>query len=202
MQDKLNPQSSPSATVIRGGAAVETLHAAGRFDVVCHGPDGQEKWRDVIYNTVMTEGMNALLVGGFKASTFTQTGYVGIIESTGYSSYNAANTAANITAAGGGSPTNGWNEATSSMYAARNSITWGSASGGSLAFASASQFSITASATIKGAFVLIKDTGGTAPTSTVGNTNGALWSAGNFSGGDKTVGNGDTLSVSYTTTLS
>ena len=202
MLDKLNAAGMPSATVTRGAGVSEAIRASGTYEVVCHGPDGVEKWRDIIVNTVMTEGLNALLTGGFKASTFTQTGYVGIIESTGYSSYNATNTAANITAAGGGSPTNGWNEATSSMYAARNSITWGTASAGSLAFSAASQFSITASATIKGAFVLIKDSGGTAPTSTVGNTNGALWSAGNFTGGDKTVGNGDTLSVSYTTTLS
>ena len=36
---------------------------------------------------------------------------------------------------------------------------------------------------------------------TVGNTNGALYSAGLFSGGDRAVANGDTLNVSYTASL-
>ena len=51
---------------------------------------------------------------------------------------------------------------------------------------------------IKGAFLLARSTAGTAPSTTVGNTNGALYSAGLFSGGDKSVANGDTLSVTYT----
>ncbi len=50
------------------------------------------------------------------------------------------------------------------------------------------------------ALVIYLDTG-TASTATVGNTAGALYSAGLFTGGDKGVGNGDTLSVSYTASL-
>ena len=52
--------------------------------------------------------------------------------------------------------------------------------------------------TIKGTFLLIRSGAGTAPSTTVGNTNGALLSAGLFSGGDRAVINGDTLNVSYT----
>jgi hypothetical protein len=47
----------------------------------------------------------------------------------------------------------------------------------------------------------MRSAAGTAPTTAVGNTSGAFWSAGLFSGGDKPVGNGDSLSVSYSTSL-
>ena len=126
---------------------------------------------------------------------------LGLIEDTGYSAISATNTAANITAAGGGSPTNGWNEAPSSTCASRGSPSMGTASAGSLATSSAVSFSIIATDTIKGAFMMMKSTAGTAPSTTVGNTNGALYSAGLFSGGDRAVANGDTLNVTYTASL-
>ena len=48
---------------------------------------------------------------------------------------------------------------------------------------------------------MCRSAAGTAPTTTVGNTNGALYSAGLFTGGDRAVANGDTLNVSYTASL-
>ncbi len=154
-------------------------------------------WEDSFHNTVVTEGKNAILTHFLKGSTYTASQVLGLIEDTGYSAIAAGNTAANITAAGGGSPTNGWNEAQSSTCAARQTPSFGTASAGSLA-ASATSHSILATDTIKGAFLLARSTAGTAPSTTVGNTNGALYSAGLFSGGDKAVANGDTLSVTYT----
>ena len=156
------------------------------------------KWSDHIRNLVTTEGKNALLTHALKASALTQTVVMGLVESTGYSSFNATNTAANITAVGGGSPTNGWNEATTSQCAARGSPSFGTASAGSLATSSAVAFSMLATATMKGAFLMMKSTAGTAPTTTTGNTNGALYSCGAFSGGDRAVINGDTVNVTYT----
>lgn len=154
-------------------------------------------WDDTFHNTVVTEGKNAILTHFLKGSTYTASQVLGLIEDTGYSAIAAGNTAANITAAGGGSPTNGWNEAQSSTCAARQTPSFGTASSGSLA-ASATSHSILATDVIKGAFLLARSTAGTAPSTTVGNTNGALYSAGLFSGGDKSVANGDTLSVTYT----
>lgn len=161
----------------------------------------EEKWVDAWHNTVITEGKNALLTHGFKGSSYTASMALGLIESTGYSSIAAGNTAANITAAGGGSPTNGWNEATTSQCAARGTPSFGTASSGSLATSSAVAFSIIGSGTMKGGFLLIRSAAGTAPSTTTGNTNGALYSAGLFSGGDRAVVNGDTLNVSGTWSL-
>lgn len=159
------------------------------------------KWQDGFRNTVVTEGKNAALTHFLKGSTYTASQVLGLIEDTGYSSIAAGNTAANITAAGSGSPANGWNEAQSSTAAARGTPSFGTASSGSLATSSSVSFSMLATDTIKGAFLLCRSTGGTAPSTTVGNTSGALYSAGLFSGGDRAVINGDTLNVSYTASL-
>lgn len=159
------------------------------------------KWQDGFRNTVVTEGKNAALTHFLKGISYTASVALGLIEDTGYSAIAAGNTAANITAVGGGSPANGWNEAPSSTCASRGTPSFGTASSGSLATSSSVSFSIIATDTIKGAFLLCRSTAGTAVSTTVGNTNGALYSAGLFSGGDRAVANGDTLNVSYTASL-
>lgn len=159
--------------------------------------DHELVWEDRFHNLVVTEGRNAILHHFLKGSAYTAAQVLGLIEDTGYSAVAAGNTAANITAAGGGSPANGWNEAPVGTVAARQTPSFGTASGGSLA-ATATSHSTLATDTIKGAFLLCRSTGGTAPTTTVGNTSGALYSAGVFSGGDQAVSNGGTLQVTYT----
>lgn len=159
-------------------------------------------WEDAwAPNLVTTEGKNAALTHLLKGSTYTASQVLGLIEDTGYSAVAAGNTAANITAVGGGSPANGWNEAPVGTCAARGTPAFGTASAGSLATSSAVSLSMLATDTIKGAFLLIRSGGGTAPTTTVGNTSGGLYSAGLFTGGDRSVSNGDTLNVSYTASL-
>jgi len=125
-------------------------------------------------------------------------GQTGLIEDTGWSAVANGNTAASITAAGSGSPANGWNEAPSSTCATRGTPSFGSAASRALATASNISFSTLASDTIKGLFMLIRSAAGTAPTTTVGNTSGALYSAGTLSGGDQGVTASGTLNVTYT----
>lgn len=199
--ERANAQAQAGATVGQNTGVSEHAKATGVFVAECYGADGRLKWRDEFRNTVVTEGKNAALTHFLKGSTYTASQVLGLIEDTGYSAISATNTAGNITAAGGGSPTNGWNEAPSSTCASRGTPSFGTASAGSLATSSAVSFSIIATDTIKGAFLLCRSTAGTAPTTTVGNTNGALYSAGLFSGGDRAVANGDTLNVTYTASL-
>lgn len=199
--EKANAAAQAGASIASLSGVEEKAVAHGRFVAECFDKDGNLKWRDEFNNTVVTEGKNAALTHFLKGSTYTASQVLGLIEDTGYSAIAAGNTAANITAAGGGSPTNGWNEAPSSTCASRGTPSFGSASSGSLATSSSVSFSIIATDTIKGAFLLCRSTGGTAPSSTVGNTSGALYSAGLFSGGDRAVANGDTLNVSYTASL-
>lgn len=154
-------------------------------------------WSDTIHNLVTTEGKNAALTHMLKGSAYTASQAMGLIEDTGYSAIGAGNTAGSITAVGGGSPTNGWNEAPSATVATRGTPSFGSSSGGSLATSAAVAFSTLASDTIKGAFLLVRSAAGTAPTTAVGNTGGALLSAGLFSGGDQAVTSSGTLNVTY-----
>jgi hypothetical protein len=168
----------------------------------------ETKWVDEIHNVVCTEGKNAALSHFLKGSTYTATCFLGLIESTGYgfagangSGVAATNLAGSITAAGGASPANGWNECPSSAVAARGTPSFGTASAGALALSSAVSFSILATVTIRGCFLIIRSAAGVASVATVGSTAGSLYSAGLFSGGDRTLANGDTLNVSYSSSL-
>lgn len=208
MTEKAQSVSVADATITRGGALSEVAKAEGHYVVECRAADGTLKWSDDIHNVVTTEGKNAGLTAMLKASSFSQTSVLGLIESTGYGFSGATgqgaradNVASNLTANATASPPNGWNECLSSVCSSRGSPSFGTASSGSLSLSSSVMFSITGTATIKGCFLMIKSAAGTAPTTTVGSTAGAIYSAGLFSGGDKPVGSGDTLSVSYTASL-
>lgn len=200
--ERANAQAGHAAAVGRSAGVAEAAHASGRYVVECVGADGTVKWRDEIQNLVTTEGKNAALTHLLKGSAYTASQTMGLIESTGYTAVAAGNTAANITAAGGGSPANGWNEAQSSVCASRGTPSFGTAGSGQLATSAAVAFSIMgAGGTMKGVFLLIRSAAGVAPSATVGNTSGAIYSAGLFSGGDRAVSAGDTINVSWTGSL-
>lgn len=198
MEEKLNPNEESSASVTRGSSHSEEAHAEGFYFVKCFDKDGNLKWQDHIKNVVCTEGKNEALTAILKASAFTQVSIMGLIGNTTYSAPVAGNTAAAINTTGSA---NNWNEATSAVSSVRKDITSsvGTPSAGSVSV-SAQSFSITGTDTINGCFILIKN-GATAPVTTVGSQLGRLWSAGAFSGGGKAVTNGDTLSVTYSTSL-
>lgn len=196
--EKANANENMAASVTRGSGHTEEANAQGSYFVQCFDKEGNLKWEDSIKNVVCTEGKNEALTAILKASAFTQVSVMGLIGNTTYSAPVAGNTAANINTTGSA---NNWNEATSAVSSARKDVTAsvGTPSAGSVSI-SAQSFSITGTDTINGCFILIKN-GATAPVTTVGSTLGRLWSAGAFSGGGKAVTNGDTLSVTYSTSL-
>jgi hypothetical protein len=200
IQEKTNSSSQHGANMIMGTPVEEKVNAHGRYTLKCFDKNGKLKWEDVIENIVCTEGKDAALTHFLKGSSYSATVRMGLISNSNYSATAAGNTAANITTASG-SPTNGWNEAASSVCASRGTPTFGTASSGSLALSSALSFSIIGSATIKGVFLMIPSAAGTAPSSTVGNTNGAIYSAGEFSGIERIVTSGDTINVTYSAGL-
>jgi len=182
----------------------EETHADGFYTAEFRDKDGVLQWTDTIQNIWCTEGAEAVLVHALKGSSYTATAFLGVIESTGYTAVARTNTAAQITAVGGGSPANGWNEAPSSTVATRGTPSFGAGStsgANSDLAASAVALSTLETKTIKGCFIVIRNKGGTASTSAVGNTAGALLSAGLFAGGDQVVSSGGTLNVTYTARL-
>ena len=78
--------------------------------------------------------------------------------------------------------------------APRKTPSFSAAAAGSKATSAAVSFAITGSGTVAGCFINL---GGS---STIDNTTGTLFSAGDFTGGSKTVANLDTLNVTYTLT--
>lgn len=183
MNDKVTPQEGADATVVRGAGGADRLAAQGYFEVVCVDKDGNEKWRDTIKNLVTTLGKNDLLDKYLKGSGYTQTVRMGL---KGTGTPDVADTQASHAT---------WNEvglANAPTYTGnRKDVTMGAASAGS-SVSPTQSFAMTSSGTVSGCFI---NNGGSA---TKDNTTGILFSAGDFSAGDKTVTSGDTINVTYT----
>ena len=192
-EERARARDCNDASVIRGTGLGECADAHGRYEIVCIGSDGKIKWRDVIENVVQTVGKNLALDTFLAGSTYTVTGpFMGLISSTSYSAVSAGDTMAShagwLEAGGTNAPTYSGN---------RKTAAWSAATAGSKALSAALSFAITSSGTVKGAFLCY----GSGAVNTKDDTNGTLWSAGTFSTGDKSVVNGDTLNVNYSTSL-
>jgi hypothetical protein len=175
-----------SATLVTRPGLGETVGAGGVYTVECVGPDGQVKWADSFHNLVMNGGlanMNGAYLAGSAQST---TWYLGLVTGPGSGTTFAAGDTL-VTHAG-------WTESTA-YTGNRKAVTFGSATTANPSVitnsASPSSFAMNATATIAGAFLCNVATG----------TSGVLFSAGDFTGGDKSVASGDTLNVTYTFSL-
>jgi hypothetical protein len=152
----------------------------------------ESKWSDTAENVVCTVGKNVALDAYLAGSSYTVTGpYMGLINT------NASSAVAGDTMASH----SGWLEvgnANAPTYTSpRKTVAWSAASSGSKATSAALSFAITSSGTVGGCFLVF----GSGAVSTIDNTSGTLYSAGAFTGGSKTVSNGDTLNVTYTASL-
>lgn len=156
----------------------------GMFNVQCFGPDGALKWEDSFHNLVVNEGLQDLNNKYFKGVTYTAAWYLGLVTGPGSgTTYAAGNTLASHS---------GWTEFTD-YSGNRKAVTFGTPTLADPSViensASPSQFLISgAGGTVAGAFLCSVATG----------TSGILFSAGDFTGGDKIVASGDTVNVTYT----
>lgn len=148
----------------------------------CHGADGRLKWREEVPNLVVNVGLNDLLDKYFKGSSYTAAHYVGL--TTGSPTFASGDTM---------SSHGGWTESTVYSNSTRPAFTPGTVASQSVDnSASAAVFTINSSGTVGGGFLVTN--------STKGGTTGTLYGGAAFSGGNRTVDNGDTLTVTVTAT--
>ena len=175
-----------SAGLITNPKAGDTVGAGGVYTVSCVGPDGVEKWADTFHNLVMNGGLANMNGVYFALGTQSSTWYLGLVTGPGSGTTFAAGDTLATHA--------GWTENTD-YSGNRKAVTFGAATSANPSVitnsASPSSFAITGTATIAGAFLCNVATG----------TSGVLFSAGDFTGGDKSVASGDTLNVTYTFSL-
>ena len=158
------------------------------WEVVCHDSNGVEKWREKNKNLVTTAGANHILDGTFKSGTQITSWYVGL-----------SNTGATPAIADTMSSHSGWTElvhTTKYSETVRQTLTLGSISGTTTSTcdnsASKATFSMNATSTVAGAFVVSNNATSSA-------TTGTLYGVVNF-GSERGVISGDTLTVTVTLT--
>ena len=199
--EKSNFGDSASASVTRGAQHNETLGIQGWYDVKCFDADGNLKWEDKAPNLVTAVGKQALFdyyfgATGTSGGTASGANYLGLCGGT--ATYTAADTMASHT----------WTEvglANAPTYTGnRQSVNWTAASSSGTTpsnitskTGAALTFAMTSSGTVNGCFI----NSGASASATKDTTTGILYSAGNFTGGNRTVASGDTLNVTYTATL-
>ena len=174
--------------MIANTGAGETAKATGQYFIECFDKDGNLKWRDETHNLVVNVGLQYMAGVALTSTTQITTWYIGLYGA------GASNTPA---ATDTMSSHIGWTEVT--PYAgSRPTATFASATNANPSVvtnsASPASFSINATQTVGGAFLVSN--------STAGGSTGTLFSAADFqSPGDRSVVSGDTLNVTYTFSL-
>jgi len=167
----------------------EGSKAGGVFKITARDKDGNFKWEAESHNLVVNGGLQDMNTKYFTGTSYTAAWYIGLY---GAGASNTPN--ANDTASSHG----GWTEVTAYSQATRPQCTFGTATTADPSVisnsASPASYSINASVTVGGAFLISNNT--------KSGTTGVLFSAADFqSPGDRVVVNGDTLSVTYTFSL-
>jgi hypothetical protein len=183
-------QDSVTAALITQRAGTERVGAGGVFTVTCVGADGQEKWSDTFHNLVVNEGLQDMNAKYFSGVGYSAAWFLGLVEGPGSgTTFAAADTLASHA---------GWTELVpgTDYTGNRKAVTFGTATTADPSVisnsASPSSFAMLVNGTVvAGALLASVATG----------TSGILFSAGDFTGGDKIVDSGDTLNVSYTFSL-
>jgi hypothetical protein len=186
MNDRINSRDNAVANLVRSGVMLDGLKTLGIFHAECLDKYGRVKWRDTAPNVVTTEGKNAMLDKFLALGAAYAACVMGLHTTVG----NAASTYATP------SPQV---EALVGTYALRIAPAWSVAAAGVKSTSAAVSFPIIGSQTIAGSFIALGASGITA----VGNTALAavLYSSGAFTGGARPVVGGDTLNVTYSSTL-
>ena len=169
----------------------------GRFVATCYDKDGNLKWEETIDNLVMAVGKQLMLDTLLAGSSYTATVVMGLVSGASTPTYSAADTQAShsgwLESGATNAPTYSGTRKTPTFSAATSSGSTPSNVTTKTTSAAVS-FTFTGSGTVAGCFININGS------STIDNTTGTLYSAGSFTGGNKTVASTDQLNVTYSTT--
>lgn len=183
-------QDNVSASLTANKGSTERTGAGGIFTVTCVGADGVEKWSDTFPNLVVNVGLQDMNAKYFQGAGYTAAWYLGLVQGPGSgTTFAAADTLATHA---------GWTElvAGTAYTGNRKAVTFGTATTADPSVitnsASPSSFAMLVNSTVVAGALLCNAASG---------TSGVLFSAGDFTGGDKTVDDGDTLNVTYTFSL-
>ena len=187
--DKTTSTDQMTAGLVMGTQSGEEAAATGVYTIQCFDAQGNLKWEAESKNLVVNVGLQDMNAKYFTGSAYTAAWYIGL--------YGAAATN-NPAAADTMSSHAGWTENTGYSNATRPACTFGTptTANPSVATNSASpaSFTINATSTVGGAFLVSN--------STKGGTTGTLYSAADFSApGDRSVASSDILNVTYTLSL-
>ena len=178
-----------AAALATARPVTESVGAGGVYTLQCFDKEGKLKWEASSHNLVVNVGLQDMNAQYFKGSAYTAAWYIGL--------YGAG--ASNTPAAGDTAASHaGWTEVTPYSNATRPAATFGTATTANPSVqtnsASPASFTINATQTVGGAFLISN--------STKGGSTGILFSASDFtSPGDRAVVSGDTLNVTYTFSL-
>jgi hypothetical protein len=180
-----SPVDAISSQVASGGAMVNKVKGGGAFLVQCFDQEGKLKWEAEKHNLVVNVGLQDMNTKYFTGSGYTAAWYIGL-----YGAASSNNPVAGDTAGSHG----GWTELTSYSQATRPQAVFGTATTADPSVISntlsVAQFSINATVTVGGAFLISNNT--------KGGTTGVLFSAADFqSPGDRAVVSGDIINVTY-----
>jgi len=187
--EKLKATDVVSSGLTCNTKAGESAQATGVYHVQCHDKDGNLKWSADSKNLVVNVGLQYMAGSALTSVTQITTWYLGL--------YGAG--ASNTPAAGDTMSSHaGWTEVTTYSNANRVTASFATATTANPSVvtntASPAVFNINGTTTVGGAFLTSDNT--------KGGTTGTLFSAADFgSPGDRSVVNGDTLSVTYTFSL-
>ena len=181
---------SVTAGMITNRAGGERVGAGGVFTVTCVGADGKEKWSDTFHNLVVNQGLQDMNSKYFVGAGYTAAWYLGLVQGPGSgTTFAAGDTLASHA---------GWTELVpgTAYTGNRQTATFGTATTADPSViantASPASFAMLVNGTVVAGALLASVNSG---------TSGILFSAGDFTGGDKTVDNGDTLNVTYSFSL-
>jgi hypothetical protein len=189
MIDKAKSTDVVASTLERLSTSKDSARAGGVFTLECYDQDGNLKWSDSLHNLVVNVGLQDMNTQYFKGATYTAAWFIGLYGAGASNTPAASDTAASHA---------GWTEIVPYSNATRPAATFGTATTADPSVisnsASPAAFTINATATVGGAFLISN--------STKSGTTGILFSASDFAApGDRSVASGDTLNVTYTFNL-